>query len=724
MLSPFLSSEFTDALGWTLLHSLWQGALIAILMALVFLFLNRRSAQVRYFVATSALVALLVAAVVTFSKHYSSKEMPATNVPALLTDRVVTDASPENSIAANTQPPVSGQEMLSHWLSYAETHAPLIVMLWLAGILVLTLRFMGSLLYVQRLKHYKTQAVPEEWQQKVRLLSQQIGLRQTVQLAQSALVKVPMAIGYFKPVILLPVGTFTGLSPQQVEALLAHELAHIVRNDYWINILQSVIEILFFFHPAVWWISGIVRQEREHCCDDMAVQLSGDSLTFAYALASLPSLQPVPQLALGANGGKGSLLYRIQRLLGQSPQKPTFNEGLLASGVLVLCLLVTSVYAFANLKAPEIIAENSISHNSQTPPSDSLSGKTTYYGTYTDTSKVVREIIIVKDRKGNVTDVLIDGRKLTREERKNYQRVIDQKLHKTSVTGDRPKNQLEDEEESDGLFLAPPLAPMPPPPMEPADPMEPTAPLPPMAPTLPPMPPLTGLDNHWSAEVNRISDQIAKQADQLAGLYEKGAYDEGKGAAIQQKMNELVRQMQDLNQKQQENLQQWQTEAGKEHTVELQRYQQAIKQYQKEVISQVKEHRIKSQQLSDKNQSVARNQQERQHQAHERAIAEHAKALKEHEKATARHEKLAEKHQRFMKLLVAELKKDGLIQNENRYSLKLTRHKLVVNGKEQPAQVFKRYKDLIKKETGEDIEKWTENQTMQINHQVTDDNNE
>jgi beta-lactamase regulating signal transducer with metallopeptidase domain len=154
---------------------------------------------------------------------------------------------------------------------------------------------------------------------------------------ESSLVDAPTVIGFLKPVILLPTSALTGLSMQQLELLLAHELAHIRRHDYLVNILQSVIETLLFYHPAVWWVSHRIRVEREHCCDDVAVRVSGNAVVYAKALATLETLRHEPQLALAANGGQ--LVKRIKRVLGKPEKSGNWLVGALLISVMIVPLL-------------------------------------------------------------------------------------------------------------------------------------------------------------------------------------------------------------------------------------------------------------------------------------------------------------------------------------------------------------------------------------------------
>ena len=143
-------------------------------------------------------------------------------------------------------------------------------------------------------------------------------MKKTVRFVESGLAKTPMVIGYLKPIILFPLGTVNQLTQQEVEAVLAHELAHIYRNDYLLNIIQSFIEIIFYYHPAVWWISANIRTERENCCDDIAVKICGSSITYVKALVILDEIQPTPNLAmLFSSDSKNQLLNRVKRILNQ-----------------------------------------------------------------------------------------------------------------------------------------------------------------------------------------------------------------------------------------------------------------------------------------------------------------------------------------------------------------------------------------------------------------------
>src|SRR5439155_15282358 len=181
------------------------------------------------------------------------------------------------------------------------------------------LRLLTGWLWVQRLRTRGVAPADADFRRMASRLSRRLRITRVVTLLDSSLVDVPTVIGFLRPVVLLPVTALAGLTSQQIEAILAHELAHIRRHDYLVNLLQTLVETVLFYHPAVWWVSRRIRIERENCCDDLAVSLCGDPVAYATALADLEALrgsgpQPVRHIAMAATGG--SLLQRVRRLLG------------------------------------------------------------------------------------------------------------------------------------------------------------------------------------------------------------------------------------------------------------------------------------------------------------------------------------------------------------------------------------------------------------------------
>ena len=321
-----------DAAGWALVHSLWQGALVALAYACFAALVPRRAAGLRYAGGVAALLLLLLLPVLTAGlvRHTqrgllaresatpegawpdtgsgSARAPRAGKEPAALTSDGSASASSVPSSAA--------------WRAEAEERLtallPWLVCAWLSGVLLLASRMVGAWLLVLRLRR-SAEAVPLRFEELLARVSGRLRVRRAVRLCRSALVEVPTVVGHLRPVILIPAGALLGLTPQQLEAVLAHELAHVRRWDYAVNMLQTAVETLLFYHPAAWWLSGRVRAEREHACDDAAVEATGDALSYARALAALEQLRgartPPAALALAANGG--SLMQRIQRLVNK-----------------------------------------------------------------------------------------------------------------------------------------------------------------------------------------------------------------------------------------------------------------------------------------------------------------------------------------------------------------------------------------------------------------------
>jgi beta-lactamase regulating signal transducer with metallopeptidase domain len=292
-----LSQPWTERLGWTLLHFLWEGALVAALYALARALAGGRiSARGRYAIACASLLTMTVAPVLTYWWLGSSRQAARIGD---LTDWAARQLAPGVAYSPVTDP----------W----QQAMPAIVMAWFAGAAACSLRLLMGFISAAALRRSRHAPVLTEWQQTLDRLIERMHVSRSVRLLATDRVDSPSVIGWLRPVILAPVGVLCGLAPEQVEALLAHELAHVRRHDYLVNVLQGIAESLLFYHPAVWWISNQIRAEREHCCDDLAVAASGDVLVYARALAELESMRPAHfKAALSANDG--SLLRRIRRL--------------------------------------------------------------------------------------------------------------------------------------------------------------------------------------------------------------------------------------------------------------------------------------------------------------------------------------------------------------------------------------------------------------------------
>ena len=298
------AQPWAERLGWALLDFVWQGALIGVLFAAMRGFAGQRlSANARYIFACLALAAMVAAPLATFGVMTALEPSSPGSMVSVL----------PRAIGAGSAPVASWR--LAHSGRWQQT-LPWLAMAWIGGVLVFSVRLIGGWFGAARLRSRKSRPAPGEWQQTVDRLIRRMGIAQSVRLTISALVESPAVIGWLRPVILMPVGALAGLPAEHVEALLAHELAHVWRRDYLVNLAQSVAEAVLFYHPAVWWLSAQIRQERELCCDDLAVAACGDVLTYAHALAELESCRPAHlKTAMAANGS--GLAHRIARLLGQ-----------------------------------------------------------------------------------------------------------------------------------------------------------------------------------------------------------------------------------------------------------------------------------------------------------------------------------------------------------------------------------------------------------------------
>lgn len=314
-----------------LIHFLWQGALVALLLAGANRVLRRASARARYAAACAALLLMAALPAATFARLRPRGSASAR--PALAT----ASAAAMPAAAASAGPARDGRGRPDA----LATAAPWIVAGWLAGVCLLSLRFLAGTAAARRLAHRGTRQADPAWQDRLSILARTLGIRRMIRLLESAVVEVPTVVGLVRPIVLLPVGLATGLSASQIESLLVHELAHIRRSDSLVNLLQALAETLLFYHPAVWWVSECIRAERENACDDLAVAATGDAVAYARALLELAERrETLPVTAFAADGGQ--LWSRISRLVppatrGDSGSSPRWVAGVLVlGGVLAL----------------------------------------------------------------------------------------------------------------------------------------------------------------------------------------------------------------------------------------------------------------------------------------------------------------------------------------------------------------------------------------------------
>ena len=338
----FLTSPITNALGWTLLHAIWQGFALVLPTAVVLYFLRHRSGVMRYRVGVFTLLAQVLVSAGTFFWYY--QPISATQLLAPATTARYASSIRWQTVAQSIPWHQQTQQFL-------ENHLSQFVLVYLIGVALFGLRLAGGWMYLQQLSKTAMPPASQHWLNMANQIRATLSIRAVVQVRESARVAMPMVVGVLKPVLLLPIGLATYLSTREIEAVLAHELAHIKRHDYAVNLLQSVVEVLYFFHPALWWLSARVREEREHCCDDLAVQVcGGDGRILAQALARVEELllaqsAQTPVLAMAFASKRQHLLHRVRRVLGV-PTRPFVSNSSLAGLTLATILFMSvSVYA-------------------------------------------------------------------------------------------------------------------------------------------------------------------------------------------------------------------------------------------------------------------------------------------------------------------------------------------------------------------------------------------
>ena len=747
-MSTFFSDQVVQALGWALVHSLWQATLIA---ALLYLLLPRfRNARQKYWLAYGALLLVLTAAMTTFVWYRTSNGVAG----GLVWETSETETTSPVAVAENVATPALGsapavvwQDVLAGWL---EARYPYLVACWLFGFGFFGLRLAGGLYYVRRLRKRGLTALPPEWQACKRDFSERLGLRRMVRLMESALAPVPMAVGFLKPMVLFPVGLINQISPAEAEAILAHELAHLAHRDWLFNLLQACIESLFYHHPAVWWISGVIRTERENSCDDAAVALTGKPLAYAKALVQVQerakpaTALPVPALYWQGSGTllrpRPLLLERVKRILHQPQSSSPTMEKLIATVLLMALLLFCGLRANQNNPIVQSALAQIPLNVFGTPASESaLLATDSIPKGKKGTQKIVREDdkqrVEMELKDGNLTRLNIDGKEIPKDEFAQY-------------------SELTDDIREDVRPPYPPMppgvaiAPMPPArvylygdapgPLSPMTPMAPMAPMTPMA-AMPPMAPRISTtkdkDGNILLKVERNGEPLeltikdgavwheGRKLEEgetldLMGLKNNGFFywndDEGnnmsfgrdhfrfysddEGDAVERKgwaKEDLERIREDAKRLSQEYREKWKMteEARKEVEKNMRAAQKDMEKAQREM------------------QRELRNNQEELRKAAvemQQAQREIARAMDEERRSRNRNynsDRSSPDAADLDEVFYQRLTKDGLVDNPKKYAFQLTAEKLTVNGKKQSDEMHKKYLELYQSTTGKKMVK-------------------
>jgi bla regulator protein BlaR1 len=353
LIQHLFSDNVAQALCLTLIHSLWEGLCLAFITGLIILLTRTSRATVRYSLLVATLLLYTVVVGITFFSVLSSAD--GENLPVVGLN--LTEQSNFTSMLLS---------YFNYLLKYIHEHAGLINGIWLLLAVVQNIRLCFDVYTLGRLKRVRVSAVGRYWQEKMDSLSRALGIRQAVILLESSIAQVPLVIGYLKPVVLVPIGLINSIEPTQVEAILLHELVHIRRSDYLVNMLQIVLEAFFFFNPAVLWLSRLIRTERENCCDDMVIARTRNQLGYMEALVHFEEYRmAAPRKAIALTGVPGSMLTRFERISAGKNRSLGRRESIVLAILLIFCavfMVVTprsAVRSTLNVAAPSITDKNS-----------------------------------------------------------------------------------------------------------------------------------------------------------------------------------------------------------------------------------------------------------------------------------------------------------------------------------------------------------------------------
>ncbi|MFB6453685.1 M56 family metallopeptidase [Chitinophaga sp. Hz27] len=428
-LLPF-PGDLVHALGWTILHSAWQALFVYACLRVVLAIWPMASARIKYNLATVSLMSIFTWFIITLFQQLHAIESAR---------EAITAATIHLQLLPNIadQPMETiykSQDELKWLFPHLENWFPVLVAMYAIGFCVMTIKLFSDLAQLQQIRSHKTEPIDAAWDARLQQLAATLRIPRKVQLLVSGYIQVPVMLGFFKPLILLPVAMVNNLTPEQLEAILLHELAHIKRNDYLLNIFQSIVETILFFNPFVWLISRIIRQEREHCCDDLVIG-KVQPLHYAHALVALEEYRlSSNSLAMAAADNKQHLFNRIKRIMEMKTKNLNYSQRLLA-----VLIIATGIISIAWLNPAKVKA-------SEKKPASKINTAAAQPVIISDNGPIIKPVsnIIAAD---------------------------------TTMDMDM-----------DTLYPTPPEPPLPPAPPEPQD-LPPAPPAPPAAPAMPPTPP-------------------------------------------------------------------------------------------------------------------------------------------------------------------------------------------------------------------------------------------
>ncbi|MCW3093016.1 MAG: hypothetical protein JWP81_4085 [Ferruginibacter sp.] len=450
LFSNIIGDEIIRALNWTLIHSLWQGMLLAMIAGAIIFFTKTSRPAIRYNLLTAALMLFVIAVAATFFLQVI-KAKQAAPVSEMLTG---------GSVAAIKEPAstsfyVEQQPIALKAIAFLNEHAHWIILAWLLIIGLRIIKLSTGLYAVFQLRRKQVFCPGQYWSNRLAVLSGQLQITQPVRLLQSGLAKMPGVIGYWKPVILFPAAMLASLPVNEIEAILVHELAHIRRRDFLVNMLQCILEIVFFFNPAVLWVSSLVKMERENCCDDIALKQTGDKRNYINALISFQQYHvSIPSsLANAFTGEKGQLLNRVKRIIYNKNQTlNNMEKKFLVAGMIVACAFIV---AFSTKKDLEhhSLKNAAVSHAVRIDENHQALNPDTIPQKMKESRDGTKETIIQTDNgkkyriisgKNGVKELYIDDKKIPAEKVDAYRDLTEKILAESNAVSEKEMDESEE----------------------------------------------------------------------------------------------------------------------------------------------------------------------------------------------------------------------------------------------------------------------------------------
>ncbi len=352
--SNLISEPILEALGWTFIHSIWQISIITIICYLLGKVISDTKANVRYISLVGGMITLVLSSILTFYLCYEPPVTPLVPTGFTVTGEVISTSYELRPLS------IGIFDFYLHWIN---SNIVSIFIFWLVGFILFSSKLLIGFTQVFSLRKNCLPIVDEKILALIRKAKAKFGIARNIIIAESNGILSPSTFGCITPVILFPVGVINSLTINEIEAIIAHELSHIKRNDYIINIMQSIVETVFYFHPGIWWISNQIRIEREKCCDDMAVSVTNRKMQYAKALVKMQAFKlGTPRLALGF-ANKNNFLSRVQRILVPTTNKPRIIEKSISIMVLLALIVTVSIAAITpehdfTIKSSEVNATN------------------------------------------------------------------------------------------------------------------------------------------------------------------------------------------------------------------------------------------------------------------------------------------------------------------------------------------------------------------------------